>query len=456
MELLRDISRGLSRRSATVDLDRVWAYLFGGGEPSKSGVYVTADEALKQTTVLAATRAMANGLSQPLFTIGKPARSDGRGLSRDRSHPLDLVLSLQPNEWQTSYDFRESMMVHTILTGDFLAIINRVNGRVRELLPVLPAAYTIEQRPNYELLYRVSRLDGTQLVLKRNEVLHIRGFSWNTYQGMELLRLAREAIGLAVATEETHSRLHSNGARPSGILTSDSKIDDAARTRLKEQWQSSYAGLGNVAKTPVLSNGIKWQQISMSGVDSQHLETRRFQIEEICRAIGVFPQMVGYSDKTATYASAEAFFQAHVRLSLAPWAERIEQQFMRDLLTKEEKREGYRINLDLRSLERGDTRARTEYYASGIQNGWLSRNEAREWEGLNPLDGLDEMLSPMNMQSNAEAAANAGTTQTASAGGFELKKGRVLSRVNEGRIRNASGELQEVLATLPEEADANV
>lgn len=454
MELLKDISRGLSRRSANYSLDAVFGYLFGGGEPSKSGVYVTADEALKQTTVLAATRAMAQGVAQPLFSIGKPARSDGRGLVRDRKHALDEILSLQANDWQTSYDFREAMMVHTILTGDFVAIINRVRGRVTELLPLTPGSFTIEQKPNYELVYRVSRLDGSQLVLTRKDVLHIRGFSWNTYQGMELLRLAREAIGLAVASEETHARLHSNGARPSGILTSESKIDEAARARLKESWHASYGGVGNVAKTPVLSNGIKWQQIAMSGVDSQHLETRRFQIEEICRAIGVFPQMVGHSDKTATYASAEAFFGAHVRLSLGPWAERIEQQFMRDLLTKEERAAGYRISLDLLSLERGDTKARTEYYASGIQNGWLVRNEAREREGLNPLDGLDEPLSPMNMQSGTGEAKPAVAGKT-SGDDLEFKEGRVLSRANEQRIRTAGSEIQAVLETLPEEAGSH-
>jgi HK97 family phage portal protein len=443
MSLLSSVMRGLGSKSGTYDISAAFTYLFGGGAPSKSGVLVSADEALKCSTVLAAVRAMANGIAQSSFGLYRPARN-GRGREPARDHYLWRLLYRQPNAWMTAFEYREMVMVHTLLCGNHVSWKNRLDsGRVVELIPLRPGTYTIRQKPDWSLEYIVTLQNGESRILSGSDVLHIRGMMWNTDQGLELLRLAREAIGLAVATEETHARLHSNGARPSGILTSDSKIsaDDAAR--LRAMWQDNYGGSGNAGRTAVLGNGLKWQATAMTGVDAQHLETRRFQIEEICRAIGVFPQMVGHSDKTATYASAEAFFQAHVRLSLTPWAERLEQAFDRDLLTEQEKEQGYETKHDLRSLERGDTQARTAFYASGISNGWLLRNEAREAEGLNPKEGLDQPLWPLNM------GTGPATKNDDESDDFEQKLGRVLSGANENLIRRARDHLDTVLSTLP-------
>ena len=137
--------------------------------------------------------------------------------------------------------------------------------------------------------------------------------------------------------------------------------------------------------------------MSMTGVDSQHLETRRHQIEEVCRFMRVFPQMAGYSDKTSTFASAEQFFIAHVVHSLGPWNERWEQSLDRDLLTKQEIAQGYFTKLSVQGLMRGDVTSRSAFYASAITNGYMTRNEVRALEDLNPIDGLDEPLIPLNM-----------------------------------------------------------
>jgi HK97 family phage portal protein len=127
-----------------------------------------------------------------------------------------------------------------------------------------------------------------------------------------LIRQASEAIGLAMATEETQARLHGQGARPGGILTTPNTLTKEQVERIKAQFADGYSGVANAFKTLLLDNGMKFEPWQMSGVDAQHLETRRHQIEEICRFFRVFPSMIGYSDKTTTYASAEAFFTAHV------------------------------------------------------------------------------------------------------------------------------------------------
>lgn len=446
---LRSLFAAAPERRSVGFEDSFVSALLGGGAAAKSGVFVTPEQALKCTTALAATRALAQGIAQPAFGLYRPWAADKRGWEPAHDHPLWRIVTAQPNDWQTSYEFRETMMIHAILTGNGVAFINRVGGKVRELIPILPGHCSIEQRPNYDLVYRLTLADGTMLTLPRSSVLHLRGMSWNTYEGMDALRLAREAVGLALVTEETHARLHSNGARPGGILTTEPNADlsEPQVAQIKAAWQEAQGGVHNAMKTAILTGGLKWTQLSMTGVDAQHLETRRFQIEEICRGLGVFPVIVGHSDKTATFASVEAFLQAHVTLSLTPWAERVEQVWWRDLLTDKEKSEGYAFDIDLRSLERGDTKARTEYYASGIQQGWLLRNEARIAEGYNPLPGLDEPLAPLNM-GNGSAPA---TPPAATTGPKATKAGRVLSASNEARLVGARDNLNTVLAQVQTE-----
>jgi HK97 family phage portal protein len=135
----------------------------------------------------------------------------------------------------------------------------------------------------------------------------------------------------------------------------------------------------------------------MTGVDAQHLETRDHQIPEICRFFGVMPIMVGHSDKTATYASAEQMFLAHAIHTARPLHRRFEKSIMRNLMSSAERKQGYYAKFTDTEMLRGAAKDRAEYYAKGINAGWLTRNEAREWEELDPIDGLSEPLSPVNM-----------------------------------------------------------
>lgn len=386
-----------SRRSADMFGD-LWSLLIGGGIESKSGVAVTADEALRCSTVLACVRVLAEGIAQVPFRLYQP-KQGGRGSELAKGHPVYRLLAHRPNPWQTPFEWRETMMIHAVLTGNGISFKNRVNGVVRELIPLVPGQVAVEQQPDYTLTYRITFASGEYLVLGSEDVVHIRGPSWNSYVGMDAIRLAREAIGLAVALEETHARLHKNGARPGGILTTDggARLHKDQIDQIREAWQQVQGGLSNSWKTAILAGGLKWTQMSMTGVETEHLSTRRFQIEEICRDLKVFPQMVGHSEKTATYASAEAFFQAHVTYSLQPWAERVEQACDRDLLSEQEVVDGLYCAHTFNGLLRGNAESRAKYYGAGIKDGWLTRNEARIEEDLDPLEGLDVPLAPLNM-----------------------------------------------------------
>jgi HK97 family phage portal protein len=376
-----------------------WAGLFGQ-QNSRAGVSVNVDSALKVSTVFACLRVLADGIAQVPLKVYREKPDGSKALAKD--HPAYRLLSRRPNEWMTSFEFRQVMMFHAALLGNGCAYIGRLRGVPRELIPLVPGNYAIEQARDYTLTYRLTGLNGQTTVLPREDVFHLRGPSWTGAAGLDALQVAREAVGLAIATEETHAALHANGTQPGGVLSVKGSLDDAARARLKESWAQYQGGLANRFKTAVLDMDSTWTPLGMKGVDAEHLDTRRFQIEEICRDLKVFPQMVGYADKTATFASAEAFFLAHVIHTLNPWIENWEQSLARDLFPDED---DVVAKFSMQGLLRGDNAARATFYASGITNGWLTRNEARRLEDLNPIDGLGEPLLPLNMTTSAERSA---------------------------------------------------
>jgi len=385
------------KRKNEVDISALLMKNFG--MKSKAGASVSIDTALGVPVVFAATRALAEGIAQ---IPGKAMLEEDDGSKRvTASHPVHRVLSRRPNQWMTPFTFRETMMYHAVLTGNAFALkvmIGPARKRVlRELIPIPPNFVKIKRQPDHSLLYEISDSDGVVGTFDRGSIFHLAGPSWNAYQGMEVIRLARDAIGLAIATEENHSLLHANGSQTGGILTTDNKLDDKALLRIKEMW-SSYSGGGvNKFKTAILDAGLKYERMGMSGVDAEHVATRELQTREICRAIGVFPMIIGEADKTATFASAEAFFSAHVVLHLSPWVQRWQDAVDTQLFTDEELDQGYFFKLFTAGLLRGDAKARAAFYQVMVLTGIMDRNECRALEDLNPKDGLSDPLVPLNM-----------------------------------------------------------
>jgi HK97 family phage portal protein len=378
-----------------------WTELSGAGGPSKTGLSVTETTALRVAAVYACCRVICEDIGKlPLKLIRE--RIDGsKELARE--HPLYKVLFRRPNEWQTSMEWRMTMLLHALLGKAGYSYINRSeDGTVVELIPLRPSNVIARQALDWSVSYEWSDGTGKRLQLPRENVHVLHGLSWDGLSAMELLRQGQEAIGLAMAAEETQARLHGQGARPGGIVTTQAKLSETEVTRIKDQFASGYTGVSNAFKTLLLDNGLEFKPWAMSGVDGQHHETRRLQIEEICRLFRVFPSMIGATDKASTYASAEAFFGAHVIHTLMPWVELWEQAISRDLLTEDEVDQGYQAKFVLQGLLRGDAKSRAEFYESAITRGlWMTRNEARRLEDLNPLPGLDEILQPLNMQAGA-------------------------------------------------------
>lgn len=371
-----------------------------GSPSSKAGVRVDEATALRIGTVFACCRVICEDLAKiPLKLMLE--RDDG-SKEPAKQHSLYRILYRRPNEWQSSYEWRVTMLLHALLKKGGYSFINRSStGEILELIPLLPGNVRPFQDKARRVWYEVKGVDKP---LAREQVHAIHGLSWDGVTGLEVVSYGAEAVGLAAAIEETQSRMHGQGARPGGILTTSATLGEKQVENIKKQFAEGYSGVQNAFKTLLLDNGLDFKPWTVNGVDGQHLETRRHQIEEICRFFRVFPSMIGYSDKATTYASAEAFFTAHVVHTLMPWVTNWEQAILRDLLTEDEVESGLAAKFQVQALLRGDAKSRGEFYSSGITNGWMSRNEARRLEDLNPLPGLDKMLTPMNMSDGSKPA----------------------------------------------------
>jgi HK97 family phage portal protein len=402
MSLLSRI-RGAFSAKSLVDLP-----LFATWPEAKSGAKVNTTTALGVATVMACARAIAEGVAQvPIRLYDR----QGARPQRVTDHPLLDLLTWRPNPWQTSFEFRETLLLHLVLCGNAFVWINRVRGRIVELIPIEPGRVLVDRKSDMSITYQVMFEDGRSPILTEADVWHIRGPSWNSWMGIEAVKYARDAIGLSMALETSHSRLHKNGLQPSGTYSIEGSLAEKDHARLHAYLEKYYGGQDNAGRPLILDRSAKWLSRAMSGVDAQHIETRNHQIEEICRHFRVIPLMVGYSDKTATYASAEQMFIAHVVHTITPWVTRFEQSAERALLGPDENLD---IRFDLKGLMRGAAKDRAEYYAKALGSGgapaWMTQNEVREDDGLDPIDGGDELPKPTNVGGPAPVPAMEGPT----------------------------------------------
>lgn len=358
-----------------------------GGRESRSGVSVNASTALEVTTVLACCRVIAEGVSQVPFRVFQDTDAGRRTATE---HPLYRVLYRRPNPWQTSFEFRETLALHTVLTGNAYCFINRVGSarEVRELIPIEPRRMSVEQRPDMTLTYKVSSDNGETRVFSADAIWHLRGPSWNSWSGLDATQKARDAIGLAIALEQGQSDFQKNGAKTSGMYSVKEKLSPEKYAMLRAWFEDEVAKTGSY-RPLILDQDGKYTPFTMTGVDQQLLETRRHQVEEICRAFRVMPIMIGQSDKAATYASAEQMFLAHVVHTLMPWYERIEQSADVNLLSETDIAAGYYTKFTPNALMRGAAKDRGEFYAkalgSGGSKGWMTQNDVRALEELDRI-----------------------------------------------------------------------
>ncbi len=385
---------GLFRKSAAYTLNQLGSMAGWIGWGSSSGVTVNATSALDVPAVFCAARVIAEGIAQMPCRLVEDRFDPVTGLTtlvQQRDHWAHRLLSKRPNGWQTSYEFIEGMVFCAAIGKGAIAIKNVVGREVRELLPVPPGSWTVEQLPDWSLRVRVDYADKTHGYFELSDVFYLRGPSLNGFEALPAVRQAREAIGLSIALERQQAKLAGNGGKPSGVLAFKNKLAPETREKLRETWQAKF-GQGGDGGVAVLDGDVTFHPMTMTSVDAQYIETRRFQIEEIGRAFRVQPIMLMQADKAATFASAEQMFRMHVIHTLGPWIKRFEEAAARDVLGTDRPGPGepeLRFDLDERNLLRGDFKDQAEYYSKALGSGgspaWMTQNEIRSEVGLNPI-----------------------------------------------------------------------
>lgn len=342
---------------------------------------VTASTAFQVSVVMACTRLIAQGLAQPSLKIVKCDEKGGREDATD--HPLYELLAFEPNGFQTSFDFKQQLGLHLGLTNEAFVRKIMVGNSVAALQPIDPSLMTVTYRNNGTVTYKIA---GDGRYYTQDEIWHLRGLSWNGYEGMSAITYAAESIGLAKATERYGSKLFTNGARLGGVVSIAGKPTSAQLDAAASAWNAKYSGLDNAHRTAFIgADAATFTPLASSANDAQWTDSRRYQVEEICRAFGIRPSMVMQTGATS-YASVEQEFLAHVKFSLAPWHTMFEQSAAKALLTPAERKAGYRIKLNTESLLRGSVAERMAKISTLMDRGVMSVNEARALEDMPRLD----------------------------------------------------------------------
>mgnify|MGYP004642480317 FL=1 len=361
---------------------------------SGSGKPVNTQTAIQLSTVYACVRVISETVaSLPLGVY--EATEDGSQKATD--HPLYFLLHDEPNSEMTSFVLREVMLAHLLLYGNsYCQILRSGRNQITGLYPLLPDHMEVDRDKNGMLTYTYSTSTGQRVIMAPEEVLHIPGLGFDGVMGYSPIALERNAIGLGIASEEYGSKFFSNGARPSGILTHPNTVKNPAV--LRESWNSIYGGSGNANRVAILEEDMRFEPIAIPNNEAQFLETRKFQVDEICRIFRVPPHLVGDLEH-ATFSNIEhqsIDFAVH---TIRPWLVRIEQSMNRALFSDEEKGRFY-VQFNIDGLMRGDYKSRMEGYAIARQNGWMSANDIRALENQNPIpteEGGDAYLVNGNM-----------------------------------------------------------
>jgi HK97 family phage portal protein len=392
MQILKLFRRKEAPPRGILDLVRLTLY---GGAEAESGEFVSPETALRCSAVYSCVGILAESIAQlPL----KLYRRTAGGKEEVEGSPLRRILGWKPNEWQTSFEFREMAMQHLCLRGNFYAYkVTDSRDEVRELLPLHPDQVSVEQQSDWSLAYRITFNGGRQETVDRSRIFHVRYRTLDGVRGISPILYHRDTVGLALTTLRHGSRVFRNGALPTGILQHPGKLSKESLERLRESWEASYGG-ANSGKTAILEEGMTFTGLTMSNEDMQYLETRSFQVEDIARIYRVPLHMIQSTEKSTSWGSGiENMSLGFVQFTLLPWIRRFESAIWRDLIPDREKDSLFPEFL-VDGLMRGDIKSRYTAYQLAIQNGIMSPNEVRAKENLNPRLGGDDFLSPLNMR----------------------------------------------------------
>jgi HK97 family phage portal protein len=420
MAIFDRVARGImSRASAGVPSYGMIPPL--GSVQSASGLLVSQATAMAVSSVYRAVSVRATDIARcgpSLFVTaadGTRTKIDDHAIAR---------LMVRPNRVQTWFEFVRDTWVAYLLRGNaYWAIIRDRRGDPTELIWINPDAVMVLEASDGSWFYNVNRIGLFQIAMLRNfpvaipaeDIVHIRGISFNMLVAASTIGMARDSIGLAMGQGIQASRWINNGARPSGVLQTEKTLSEAAAKRLKVQWEEFQSGVQNAGRTAVLEEGLKWEQLQLTAVDLQFISQQNYSVQDIARFFGVPTRKLMQPDTTRGSTVIQED-QSYVNETIAPDLEMFEQKLVR---TFDLDREGLGVDIDESPLLRADPQTRYNLGRIGVLSGLISTNEWRRGERLPPIPGGDEVRAPVNL-----AALGSDMTGTSSDGAGRPQKGK--------------------------------
>ncbi len=377
-------------KSSSPELARLW----GGGGKTSAGVSVTEATAMNYSGVWSAVTLIGGDCGSMPLILYKRGANGSR--VRYTEHPLYRILHDVANPEMSAQQLRETLTIDALLGGNGYAEIERDQvGRPLALWPLDPGRVSVSRAANGQLLYQVANGNGLVDIPAR-DMFHLRGPSRDGIMGMSVIAHARETIGLGLATERFGGTFFGNGSTFGGIVTTDTPMtSETSRKALRDALASRHQGVDRAHKLLLLEGGAKFQQVGVDPESAQFLETRLFQITEIARWFNLPPTKLGDLSR-ATYSNSEQENATYYTGCLRRWLTRWESEIQLKLIAPSERGQQFAEHL-VDAILRGDTTTRYAAYAQGRQGGWLCVNDIRRMENLDPVDGGDIFLQPLNM-----------------------------------------------------------
>jgi len=342
-------------------------------------------------------------------------RRTDNGKTRADEDALAQLLRWKPNPWQTSSEWRAQTMTHVPLYGNaYSQVVRDARGFITELVPLDPAAMTVSQGPFGPVYTYQRQASAPQVFAKTSssltdypKILHLRGLATSHLVGRSLVDDGSDLIDTAHEAQVYGRTLLENDATPSLVLKHPGILDEEAAARLKESWRANYGGSKKAGGVAVLEEGMQIDKMSMTNEDLQLLETRKFTRSEIAALFRVPSHMIGDLERS-TFSNIEHQAIEFVQHCIRPWAVAFEQALHATILSDTVQQRGtFFFEFQLDGLLRGDIQSRYAAYQTGRQAGFLSINDIRRLENLDPIDNGDDYLEPLNMQPVGQARGGA-------------------------------------------------
>jgi HK97 family phage portal protein len=380
-------------RTRPADDDDFW---YEKSSRTPYGVIVTLDRAQKVAAVMACINVLTKSIACLPFRVMEEDDAYPDFQIQARKHPLWKILMKRPNVFQSPFEWKETMIGHLMSRGN--AYSRRIGGHkgyVEQLIPLNPDRMKIHQFVNdYTLLYEYEDQDGNKVMYAQDEILHWKLYADNGVMGLSPLEYAAICIDLASTADSHAVNFLRNGGVPIGVIKHPGHMGEQSIENFRRDWNRMHSGSRNSGKTAILEEGMDYKEIGVKPSDAQFLETRTFQLREICRVFGVPPHKIADLEY-ATYSNVEEQELQYATDTVAPLANRCEEATNAQLIYNDK----YSTKFNLKKMLRANISTRYKAYATGRQWGWYSVNEIRAEEEMPRINTpeADEYLKPLNM-----------------------------------------------------------